>query len=95
MDTGAGGEEGAVPGLDIGPDSRPGPVLLRLDADGELFAVRAGAGGDTAYEWLSGPNNGYGFGCSGSPTRSVEEHLEAVRNFLVQIDPATGYIGDA
>lgn len=96
----AGGAEGAeggrraVPGLYRGPEGRPGPVLLRLEVDGELFAVRASGGGGTAYDWLSGPNDGYGFGSSGSPARSVAEHRESIRTFLAQIDPATGYIGD-
>jgi hypothetical protein len=89
------GGRGAVPGVYRGPEGRPGPVLLRLGVDGELFAVREGSYGGTAYDWLSGPNDGYGFGCSGSAARSVEEHREAIRTFLVQIDPATGYIGDA
>jgi hypothetical protein len=98
VETIPGGDEGsraAVPGVYRGPEGRPGPVLFRLDVDGELFAVREGRGGGTAYDWLSGPNDGYGFGSSGSPTRSVEEHRETVRTFLTQIDPTTGYIGDA
>jgi hypothetical protein len=98
VDTVPGGDEGsraAVPGAYHGPEGRSGPVLLTLDVDGELFAVREGGGGGTAYDWLSGPNDGYGFGSSGSPTPSVEEHREAIRTFLAQIDPTTGYIGDA
>jgi hypothetical protein len=31
----------------------------------------------------------------GSPTRPVTEHDETIRTFLAQIDPETGYIGDA
>jgi hypothetical protein len=76
------------------PEGRPGPVLLTLDVDGEVFAVREGGHGGTVYDWLSGPNEGYGFASSGSATGSVGEHRAAIRNFLVQIDPATGYIGD-
>lgn len=92
------GEEGAgaaVPGLYRGPQGRPGPVLLRLEVDGEVFAVREGGGGGTAYDWLSGPNDGYGFGSSGSPSRPAAEHCDSIRTFLAQIDPATGYVGDA
>ena len=48
----------------------------------------------TAYDWLTGPNKGYGFGSSGRPNRPVEEHRESVRAFLAMIDPDTGYIGD-
>jgi hypothetical protein len=92
------GDEGArraVPGVYRGPAGRPGPVLFRLDVDGELFAGREGGDGGTAYDWLSGPNDGYGFGSSGSPTRSAAEHRDTIRTFLAQIDPTTGYIGDA
>ena len=46
------------------------------------------------HDWLSGPNDGYGFGSSGPPHRSPEEHREHIRAFLSMIDPATGYIGD-
>ena len=37
---------------------------------------------------------GYGFGSSGTPNRSVEEHRESIRAFLAMIDRNTGYIGD-
>jgi hypothetical protein len=50
--------------------------------------------GGTSYDWLSGPNKGYGFGSSGKPNRSMEEHRESTRAFLAMIDPNTGYIGD-
>jgi hypothetical protein len=89
------GDDDAVPGLYRWAEGRPGPVVLTLEVDGEVFAVREGAGGDTAYDWVSGPNDGYGFGSSGSPTRPVAEHEETIRTFLAQIDPETGYIGDA
>ena len=69
-------------------------MLFTLRVDGEMFAVRRAAGGGTHYNWLSGPNKGYGFGSSGAPTRSPGEHREHIRTFLAMIDPATGYIGD-
>ena len=68
-------------------------MLFTLDVDGERFAVRR-LGGGTAYDWVSGPNQGYGFGSSGTPNRSVEEYRESIRAFLAMIDPNTGYIGD-
>ncbi len=71
-----------------------GPVLLTLDVDGEQFAIRQGEGGGYHYDWVSGPNKGYGFGSSGTPSRPVEEHREHIRGFLAMIDPNTGYIGD-
>ena len=61
--------------------------------NGSPFAGRGDGG--TAYDWLSGPNEGYGFGSSGTPNRPVEEHREHIRVFLAMIDPDTGYIGDA
>jgi hypothetical protein len=77
-----------------GLEGRPGPVLFTLEVDGELFAVRRAWDGGTAYDWVSGPNKGYGFGSSETPSRSAEEHRNSIRTFLDQIDPATGYIGD-
>ena len=70
-------------------------MLFTLDVDGERFAIRRAGGGGTAYDWLSGPNEGYGFGSSGTPNRQAEEHREHIRVFLTMIDPDTGYIGDA
>jgi hypothetical protein len=84
----------AVPAVYRGTEGGPGPVLCTLDVDGERFAIRRGGDGGTAYDWLSGPNKGYGFGSSGTPNRSVEEHRESIRTFLAMIDPNTGYIGD-
>jgi hypothetical protein len=84
----------AVPAVYRGPEGRPGPVLFTLDVDGERFAIRRAGDGGTAYDWLSGPNTGYGFGSSGKPNRSVEEHRESIRVFLGMIDPNTGYIGN-
>ena len=41
-------------------------MLFTLDADGERFAIRRAEDGGTAYDWLKGPNKGYGFGSSGN-----------------------------
>lgn len=82
----------AVPAVDR--DAEIGPVLLTIDVDGEQFAVRKARDGGWAYEWLSGPNPGYGFAISGPTTPSAEEHRHAIRSFLQMIDPATGYIED-
>ena len=68
----------------------------RLEVDGELFDVvaRRDHPGQYDYGWTSGPNPGYGFSsasCDGRvPTRA--DHKEAIRNFLSQVDPETGYI---
>jgi len=66
--------------------------LFTLDVDGERFAIRRAGDGGTTYDWLSGPNKGYGFGSSATPNRSMEEHRESIRTFLAMIDPNTGYI---
>ena len=91
---GDGGASVAVPAVDGGPEGVPGPGLFILDVFGERFAVRRAWDGGSAYDWLSGPNRGYGFGSSGTPHRPRESHRESIRTFLAQIDPATGYIGD-
>lgn len=91
--SGSGHDADATPDVYSGPGGEPGPVLLTLDVDGERFAIRQ-AGAGTHYDWLSGPNTGYGFSSSGTPDRSVEEHREHIRVFLAMIDPNTGYIGD-
>ena len=90
----SGGGVPAVPAVYRRTEERAGPVLFTLDVDGERFAIRRAGDGGTAYDWLSGPNKGYGFGSSGPPNRSVEEHRESIRGFLAMIDPNTGYIGD-
>jgi len=69
-------------------------VLFTLDVDGERFAIRQHGDDGTAYDWLSGPNKGYGFASSGTANRSMDEHRESIRTFLAMIDPNTGYIGD-
>lgn len=93
-DGGDGRDGPAVPGVYHGAEGRPGPVVVTLEVDGELFAVRRAGDGGTSYDWLSGPNDGYGFGSSATPDRSMEAHRRSIRTFLAQIDPATGYIGD-
>jgi hypothetical protein len=75
-----GGGRPAVPVVYRGTDGRLGPVLFTLDVDGERFAIRRAGDGGTAYDWLSGPNKGYGFGSSGPPNRPVEEHRRLPRH---------------
>jgi hypothetical protein len=83
-----------VPAVYRGTEGRPGPVLFTLDVDGERFTIRRIGGGGTAYDWVTGPNRGYGFASSRTTNRPVEEHRESIRAFLAMIDPNTGYIGD-
>ena len=90
------GDGPPVPAAYRGTEGRPEPVLFTLEVDGERFAIRRAAWGQggTAYDWLSGPHEGYGFGSSATPDRPMEEHRESIRSFLAMIDPDTGYIGD-
>jgi len=62
--------------------------------DGETFAVRRrDDDGSNHYDWVSGPNAGYGFSVSGGfEPLSRERHLAAIRGFLASIDPETGYL---
>jgi hypothetical protein len=89
------GDGPPVPAVYRGTEGRSGPVLFTLDVDGERFAIRQNAWGKggTFYDWLSGPNKGYGFSSSATSNRSMDEHQESIRVFLAMIDPETGYIG--
>jgi hypothetical protein len=85
---------GAVPGLAARDDPPPWASVTTIDVDGESFAVRLDARNGVQYEWLSGPNRGYGFGVTGDPDPSIKEHRVRIRSFLNAIDPATGYLHD-
>ena len=80
----------------------------RLVVDGEVFDVRPAADDNGVhFDWVSGPNPGYGFS-SGAPIVFVPEGhppvaaplvddaqlTASIRTFLAQIDPATGYVAD-
>ena len=83
---------------------------LRLVGDGETFVVSRRGRRTFDYDWVSGPNAGYGYSETsmvprdrgGSPPvsdahpteRTPEQHEESIRDFLSMIDPETGYIGD-
>ena len=92
MNRSLGNEDRAVPGVAPRTHDRSEDSTFSVEVDGELFAVTEGADGDNGYVWLSGPNPGYGFGESGPPNRSQDDHRRAIRGFLDQIDPDTGYI---
>jgi hypothetical protein len=89
-----GSDDPHVPDVYRGTAGRPGPVLFTIDVAGERFAIRQAGDGGTIYDWVSGPNKGYGFASSGTPNRSLEEHRESICVFLAMIDPHTGYIRD-
>lgn len=54
----------------------------------------AGEPGVYDFRWTSGPNQGYGFGSAGHGSGGMRdgELEDAIRNFLNQVDPTTGYI---
>lgn len=62
--------------------------------DGETFSIRRrDEDGSNHYDWISGPNAGYGFSVSGSvEPASRERHTAVIREFLAAINPATGYL---
>ncbi len=76
-------------------DGEADGTALHLTVDGEDFEVRpAPQPGTYHYAWTSGPNPGYGFTSARSDGRpsTIEEHCAAIRDFLAQVDPATGHI---
>lgn len=93
---------------DYRPTEKDGPFTLTVD--GEAFTVEVHADGRHSYDWVSGPNTGYGFSSSrhvaypsiqdraaapsGFEPDTVDEHCESIRVFLGAVNPETGYIGD-
>jgi len=77
----------------MAPDAVRGQLLT---VGGEQFRVRLrsrrGPLCEYDYDWLSGPNDGYGFGVSGPFEEGDDEHRARIRQFLAEIDPATGYL---
>jgi hypothetical protein len=75
----------------------PEPVVLTVD--GEIFRALADTQQPGAWHltWVSGPNAGYGFTTRRSHQQweSSEEWEKAVRSFLAEIDPTTGYLSDS
>ena len=66
---------------------------FELEVDGEVFEVVHSPTRGSSYAWLTGPHTGYGFGSSGPMPPTLDDHRAAIRNFLEQIDPETGFIG--
>nr|WP_274637367.1 hypothetical protein [Microbacterium bovistercoris] len=80
--------------ISASPDTHTYTDLGSLTVEGETFAVRRrDDDGSSHYDWISGPNEGYGFSVfSGPGPLSRERHVAAIRDFLAGIDPATGYL---
>ncbi|WP_159614542.1 hypothetical protein [Glutamicibacter sp. JC586] len=68
---------------------------LRLTVDGEIFSVRSTSHASVHYTWISGLNDGYGFSALGTDQApTVEQHEAVIREFLADINPATGFLQD-
>ncbi|MFV2116153.1 hypothetical protein ACFHW0_27980 [Micromonospora sp. LOL_025] len=68
------------------------PIVVTVD--GQDFRVREREKpGEYDFDWLNGPHD-YGFGISraAGAAMTVPEMKEAIRDFLAEIDPATGYL---
>jgi hypothetical protein len=65
----------------------------RVVVNGHLFDV-AVRRSQYDFTWISGPTAGYGFSLSASDDRPMTQTQleEAIRNFLGQVDPETGYV---
>jgi hypothetical protein len=79
----------------LGPRYTDDPVVMTVDGQDFRVRRRAGEPGTYDFDWLSGPHD-YGFTVSrsGDWAMTRPEMAEAARDFLAQIDPATGYIED-
>ena len=73
---------------------RPDPgESITLTVDGHDFRVWTPTPGAYHFDWLSGPHEyGFGLSTSGGAALSLPEMTEAIRDFLAEIDPATGYL---
>ncbi|MDV2478531.1 hypothetical protein F8M49_29625 [Rhodococcus zopfii] len=105
--TGGGHDE---PAGDWHPTADDGPFTLIVDGETFTVRLRPGEPGACDYNWVSGPNKGYGFSSfqhtafgsiqdrASTPSAiepiTVDEHRESIRDFLGQINSETGYIGD-
>ncbi|MDR6867975.1 hypothetical protein J2Y69_002583 [Microbacterium resistens] len=76
------------------PDADTYTDVGTFTVDGETFVVRRrDDDGSNHYDWVSGPNDGYGFSVFGGfEPFPHERHVAAIRDFLAAIDPATGYL---
>ncbi len=71
------------------------PVMMTVDGQRFRVRVRAEQPGAYDFDWLNGPHE-YGFGISRGDrsAMSLSEMEDAIRDFLAQIDPTTGYLED-
>lgn len=69
-----------------------------FEVDGETFQVSGSMPGRMRFDWLTGPNEGYGFNsASNQATNEMitdDVIVRSIRNFLSGIDPNTGYLSE-
>lgn len=71
---------------------RDEPVLLTVDGHTFRVGQRADQPGTYDFDWLTGPHD-YGFTLGGPAVPMSRREMEdAIRGFLAEIDPATGYL---
>lgn len=78
--------------MDVAPDHQV------VTVEGQTFSVDYDDDlpGSYHFKWLSGLSPGYGFGLRVSDHARQPQAvlLDAIKDFLAQIDPETGYIPD-
>ncbi|WP_346538588.1 hypothetical protein [Micromonospora sp. DPT] len=69
------------------------PIVMTVDGQNFRMRQRAETPGEYDFDWLSGPHD-YGFRITRADgyAMTLPEMEEAIRNFLAEIDPATGYL---
>ena len=66
---------------------------VRVVVDGEAFDVLRD-GSSIHFTWVSGPNTSYGFSLGGASAFTDEDVRSAIRGFLAEVDPKTGYLAE-
>lgn len=68
------------------------PILMTVDGQDFRIRERAERPGEYDFDWLNGPHD-YGFGITRAKGAMTPREMEkAIRDFLAEIDPATGYL---
>ncbi|GGO68445.1 hypothetical protein [Nonomuraea cavernae] len=86
-------EPGLAPEHTKPPHIKNEPITMTVDGQDFRIRERAGRPGEYDFDWLSGPHE-YGFGITraAGAAMTLAEMEEAIRGFLAEIDPATGYL---
>ncbi|MFR9806434.1 hypothetical protein ACL02T_29720 [Pseudonocardia sp. RS010] len=72
-----------------------GPTVVVVDGQEFIVQQRSMEQGTYDFNWTTGPNPNYGFSSSGWNRRiTLEDATRAIRDFLRQVNPQTGYIED-